>query len=323
MPEEYWQIIKRWLWVIVIFGVLGGAGSYFLVSGLFRSADYSARSVIGVQRSVNVGNPAVDDPEMTGSLLSEFTRSLAAFAEMPQFIGRLRSELPMPLSNLPIELLKANIKVTANENLFLVSVAATGSTSDDAAVLAEVASDVLVKYATESEAEAVRVLSEGLGQRRTTASTRLEEVYAAIEAKVQTAGLPSMQLALANLLAGGAAEADQFRTALINLARSSRDPELLLLQTQVDVLEAELKSVGQEQERLTLLQQANTPPAVVTLPTETANRETEPKVQRRNLAFLGGLGGLLVGWVIANGLERILRSRRLEEEEDEEDRELA
>jgi hypothetical protein len=218
-------------------------------------------------------------------------------------MSKLQESLPASLSKLPEQELIARLNIATNPRIFSVTVSATGNNSTEAQALATTAAAVLVEYARVSEESVEATLTSASEQRRALLSERLAATYAAIETKVKEASEEKLRSALADFIVRGG-ETDQFRGVLISLARVQADPNLPFLLSEAAALEAEVSDLARLDGQLALATVTKESPLFVAVPEETVKALGERPIRGRNLAFLGGLGGLLVGWIAANYLER-------------------
>ena len=303
IPEEYWQLFKQWFWVILLGGLLGAVGAYLVGVVLLGPPNvHSSRVILGIDHFIPYGETA-SNPETLGTMQAEYVQSLGQFAQTPQFMSRLRDSLPAPLAKLPEPELATRLNVTANQRIFNISVEATGEDSPDAEALAAAAATILVDYAKTSEDTVEAALRTAHDQRRALLSERLVATYGAIESKIRAAGEENIRTALSDLVARGG-EADQFRGILISLARVQADAELPFLLSEPAALETEVTELAELDGQLSLATVTDESPLFVAVPAETVEALGEPAIRGRNLAFLGLLSGLIMGWIGANYLER-------------------
>jgi hypothetical protein len=303
IPEEYWQLFKQWLWVILLGGLVGAVGAYLFGALLLGPPnEHNSRVILGVDHFIPYGETATN-PETLGTMQAEYVQSLGQFAQTPQFMSRLRESLPESLSDLPEQELITMLNVATNPRIFNVTISATGRDGAEAQTLATAAASILVDYAKVSEDSVEVTLTSANEQRRTLLSERLAATYAAIEAKVNAASEEELRVALADFVVRGG-ETDQFRGVLISLARVQADPNLPFLLSEAAALEAEVSDLARLDGQLALATVTDKSPLFIAVPEETVKALGERPIRGRNLAFLGGLGGLLVGWIAANYLER-------------------
>src|SRR4030042_1939481 len=95
IPEQYWQILRRWFWIIGLLGLLGGAAGLFLLPmGLGGEASaYDASTTLQVSRFVSFGGTVTAGSGGGGELLTNYTTSIAEKAKTGQFQARLRAAL--------------------------------------------------------------------------------------------------------------------------------------------------------------------------------------------------------------------------------------
>jgi hypothetical protein len=308
IPEEYWQLFKQWLWVILLGGILGAVGAYVVGAVLLKPPEqYNSRVVLGVDRFVAYGESA-SNPEQIGTMQSEYVMSIGQFSQTPQFLDRLRGLLPESLADLPQEQLLPMLEITPNQRIFNVTISSTADTASDARALTTAAASILTDYARISEQNVETALVGSQDQRRELLTQELGKTYAAIEEKIRVANEADLRVSLSDFVARGG-DTDQFRGILSNLARVQADPELAFLLSRATALEGQIADLVEMNEGLTLSVESADSPLFEATPVETVEALGEKPIRGRNLAFLGGLGGLLVGWLLANYLERFRLSR--------------
>jgi len=55
IPDTYWQLLRRWFWLILLFVVAGAAAGFSLLPiGLGQSSSYSSSVTLGLARLLGI-----------------------------------------------------------------------------------------------------------------------------------------------------------------------------------------------------------------------------------------------------------------------------
>jgi len=263
------------------------------------------------------------------TLLGHYASSIAKLAKTPQFLTRLQDVVSQQSIFFSEAELAKKIEVTADKQLFRVTVQATANTPEQAEVLAQTAADVLIEQVAAEEKRVIDNVVITMDQQRAELLARLSALSQQRNDLLQSLNAPAAQAALDNLLrSGGSAPntaelAPQFKAILVDLARITANPELALVNSRAEALEAELGEVTRAQESfaINLLQDD---PIFVLNPVETVPTEaTVGGLQKRDLLVLGAGAGLILGWLAANTAEQLRNGHGPWREPDEEEEETA
>jgi hypothetical protein len=325
IPEQYWQILRRWFWIIGLLGLLGAiSGLYLLPLGLGSgSSSYDASLTLGVSRFVSFGGTMTAGTG-TGDavLLGDYTASIADKARTVQYQARLRAALEEKGLFLTETALIQKVTVTADKALFRINIRATARNSEEAELLAQEAADVLTQQVVDEE----RRVKEGLGantdEQKADLLARLSVLNQQREQRLQDLGASALRTALDDLVARGGAGTDlsaEFRNILEDLAVIAGDQDLEDINSQADALERQLAilALADESFSVDLLKLGD--PVFVLNPVETVATEAESKLRKRDMLVLGAGAGLIMGWVAANVAENARNGRGRREETEEGD----
>jgi len=325
IPEQYWQILRRWFWIIGLLGVAGAAAGFFLLPmglGSGTSA-YDASTTLQVSRFVSFGGTVTAGVGTGGAnLLADYTTSIAEKAKTVQFQARLRSALEEDGLDVAQANLAENLSVVPDRGLFRIYIQATARSKEDAETLAQAVADVLMD---EVKAEETRI-TEGLGAntdlRRSDLLSRLSDVNRQREQRLQELNASALQATLDDLVRrGGAGTTDlseEFRGIVQNLAVIAGDTDLAVLNSQADELERQLAALAQAEESFSVDLLKFGDPVFVLNPAETVATEAESKLRKRDMMVLGTGAGLIMGWVVANMAENVRNGRGSRREDAEE-----
>jgi hypothetical protein len=335
IPNEYWQLARRWAWLIAacFFGgilvavtmlpPLVGSGSAFDASSTLGVSNNVTLTNIATRTTIGTEGAATGDDEVAAdyapvipSLRPVDARTLAEYADTPQFVSSLRKKLEGEKVFLADADIRELLEVKATPSLFRLDLSArTGSERTATAVVTKGA-EVLSERAKAEELgitnDLIASLQEGenaLTERLTALQTTRDELFNAAMAKpeVSVLGRPETQQLAGNLslaLSGGSPGLDQQIKDIVSaLAKVVGDPQLTLVDTEIRSVEAQLGELVTEQERLSV-NAADSQPVAIVIPTETVEIEGDP-VSTRDMALLGAVAGLVMAWVSVNLAERM------------------
>jgi hypothetical protein len=327
IPEQYWQIVRRWFWIIISLGVAGGAaGLFVLPMGLSGSSAYDASMSLGVSRFVSFGGTMTAGTGTGDSVvLGDYTASIANKAKTVQFQARLRAALEEQGLFVTEAALQQKVTVTADKSLFRINIRATASRPGDAELLAREAADVLTQQVVDEENRVKEGLGGNTDEQRTELLSRLSDLNQQRAQRLQELDAESLRTALNDLVARGGADpsanlSDEFRGIIGGLAVIAGDQDLTDINSQIDALEKKLAALALAEESFSVDLVKSGEPVFVVNPVETVATEAEGTLRKRDMLVLGTGAGLIVGWVAANMAENVRNgrgSRRKEEEEGE------
>ena len=320
IPDTYWQLLRRWFWLILLFVVAGAAAGFSLLPiGLGQSSSYSSSVTLGLARFVSFnGTVSAGSASDEGALLGEYTVTIAELAKTPQFQDRLRNALADQGLKIAKPELANKVKVVPDKALFRVTVLATSSNADTADLLARTATDVLKAQVSAEEQRIIESLNVTMEQQRTELLNRLSTLSQTRVDALNKLKAEAIRQALDELIRTGAVTtstadlAPRFKDILLSLAVITGDPQLAVVNAETAALEAELGDVSQAQESFAIDLLRWGQPLFVLNPADTVLTEPERALRKRDMAVLGTFGGLILGWMTANAAEHARNGRKPE-----------
>ncbi len=328
IPEQYWQIIRRWFWIILSLGAAGGlAGMFVLPMGFSASSAYDASMTLGVSRFVSFGGTMTAGIGAgDGLLLGEYTGSIADKAKTVQFQARLRDALKEEGLFLTETALVQKVTVTADKSLFRINIRATASSLEQAELLAQEAADVLTQQVVDEETRVKEGLGANTDEQRTELLSRLSDLNQQREQRLQELNATALRTALDDLVARGGADpgsdlSAEFRGILESLSVIAGDQDLADINSHIDSVERQLAGLATAEESFSVDLLKFGEPVFVLNPAETVATEPESSLRKRDMMVLGTGAGLIMGWVAANVAENVRNGRgpRRDDDEEEED----
>jgi len=323
IPEQYWQILKRWFWIIGLVGIAGGAAGLFLLPiGLGSGASvYDSSMTLGVSRFVSFGGTVTAGSGAGNvALLADYTTSIAGMSKTAQFQARLRAALQERGVNISETALPQKVNVTADRGLFRVNIQATANSAEEAEILAEEAADALIAQVVAEEDRIKEGLAANTGEQRTELLNRLTDLNQQRLQKLDELGASALRTALDNLLRQGGVGNDldeEFRAILEDLALIAGDAELVAINSRADALEKQLADLARTEETFSVDLLKYGEPVFVLNPVETVDTQPEGTLRGRDMLVLGGGAGLIMGWLAANMAEHVRNGRGTRREADE------
>lgn len=325
IPDQYWQIIRRWFWIIGLLGLGGGAaGMFVLPMGFSESSQYDASMTLGVSRFVSFGGTMTAGiGGGDGVLLGDYTASIAEKAKTVQFQARLRSALEEEGLFLTEAALLQKVTVTADKSLFRINIRATASSLEQAELLAQEAADVLTQQVVDEETRVKEGLGANTDEQRTELLSRLSDLNQQRGQRLQELDVATLRAALDDLVARGGIDpsanlTDEFRRIMGGLAVISGDQSLADINSHIDSLERQLAGLATAEESFSVDLLKFGQPVFVLNPVETVATEPESSLRKRDMLVLGGGAGLIMGWLVANMAEHVRNGRGPRREEEEE-----
>lgn len=262
IPEQYWQLAKRWFWLIGSFAVLGGiAGVMLLPSVVGSPAGFNSNATLAVSQQASLASiPTSGDVEVDDTVVASYTESLVTYAGSPQFFDSVHEILLLTGYDFDSADLEGILEVSANPTLFRVTVEATADTAAEATAVATVAVTKLRTRAVDEEKQLAATLITNLEERAEDLAARLP----ALQLSKQTGSLDQQTLA----------------------------------RIEADVINAEVKEIYTQLENLRLGQAFSLP--LITVQSPQTVQISAQTLSTRDVALLGIFGGLLAGWGAAN-----------------------
>lgn len=268
IPEQYWQLARRWYWVIGLCAVLGAVAGYALLPSVVGGgASYNSTATLAVSQYIPVAR-AVDDSSLSAdaSVLASYTNAIAAYADTPQFrsdVAELLAESGSAPSSRSIDRM---LTVTPNTNLFRLTISVDAGSASQAEELAAAASGALIGHAADEESRLSATLAATLEDQRDELYLRLDELSAD-----KAAGIGDFDAE--NLEAG--------------------------------VIRSEIEDITAQIERLNVEGKVSVP--LVTAGPPTTVHSDAGTFSPLDLLLLGAIAGLVAGWGAANLAERVTR----------------
>lgn len=301
MHERYLQLLRRWFWLLIVFGVLGAVGGVFLLPVVFRSAAYDSSTTLGVTPFLSPQSANEADQ----ALLASYAASVAGIAKSSQFLSRLQANLAAQGLVYSEAELPDKVQVKPDPGLPQVTIEAQAASQHEAEVLVREMTNLLMEEAN-ARAEQVRGDVAATAQERTAQIlTRLSQVYRQRADHLFLMGIERYGVTLDLLMRQ---QPDSFKSIVENLARISGDGTLAQLNAEADILEQELTAAQQD---LALQFPGQRQAVYVLQPQKTVQTRSGPSFRKLDL-MVGGLGGgLVLGWVVANAAEYARNGRGL------------
>jgi len=323
IPEQYWRIVRRWFWIILLLGVAGGAvGMFVLPMGFTSSSQYDASLTLGVSRFVSFGGTMTAGTGAgDGLLLGEYTASIAERAKTVQFQARLRAALEEKGLFLTEAALIQKVTVSADTSLFRVNIRTTAGSSGEAELLVQEAADVLTEEVTAEETRVKEGLGANTDEQRTNLLSRLADLNQQRDQRLQELNATALKTALDDLIARGGANPDvsaEFKSIMDDLAVIAGDQDLTDLNSHIDSVERQLAALATAEDNFSV-DMLKGQPVFVLNPAETVATEAESSLRKRDMLVLGTGAGLIMGWVAANVAENASNGRGTRREEDDDD----
>jgi hypothetical protein len=320
IPEQYWRIARRWFWLIGGIAIGCAVLMAALLPALLNSSSggYSAAVTLGVTRMVSFGGTTAagsGDPE----LLASYTDSIAARGSSPQYLSALDTALKAKGVRLPDGKLESSVRFTSNPGLFRVTIEATADVPNDAKLIADTAAEQLIIDTKAEETRIVQSLTATGAQQETQLRTRLNEVYQSRIDRLNALGEPTLRSALDELVRRGL-NADlgvSYTNLVTDLARISGDPELAVLNSEAASLETQLAALSESQRNYSAAILQGDPVSTVT-PVETVPLPPPTTLRTRDVAVMGLVVGLVLGWIAANTAESMQLNTRMKKRHEEE-----
>jgi hypothetical protein len=335
IPNEYWQLARRWAWLIAgcFFGgiflavtmlpPLVGGGSSFDASATLAVSNNVTLTNIATKTTIGTAGAATADDEVSAdyepvipSLRPVDARTLADYADTPQFVSSLQKKLEEDKVFLAESDIRALLDVKATPSLFRIDLRARGGSERTSTALVTRGAEVLSERAKAEEVGITQDLIASLEEGRTALNARLSELQgnrdqlfdaAMADPRVSVLSRPETAQLAANLplaISGGSPGVDQQVKGILSaLAKVLGRPELVLVDAEIGSVETQLAELVSEQERLKV-NAADSQPVAVVIPTETVEIESDP-VSTRDMALLGAVAGLVLAWVSVNFAERM------------------
>ncbi len=309
MSESSSQIIGRWFWLIALFGLLGAAAGYLVIPrSLPTVASYDSSSILGVSRFISAaGGVSNDELSSANGPLARYTTTIGGVVQSPQFRSRLDDRLAEKGLVISETELADKVKVTSEPEIYRITVRADGATNEEATLLTQTTTDLLIEEAASEERRIRDSMTVANSLRTTDLVTQLNDVYGRRLVLVRQLDPSVIGASPSSLIQQGNSA---FTDIMRNLARLTGNPELALLNARAEALEAELQSIASNQQIFDAEVLRAGQPLFIVSGVETVSQTAEALLGMSESVLIGGVGGLILGWVSANTAEGIRRRRR-------------
>ncbi len=322
IPENYLRIARRWFWLI---GIILVASVAIAIVGVPRlrgtgTPGHSAAITLGVTRLVSAsGSVTTAGGTGTPELLSSYTQNIADRGNTPQFQKELQDRLAAQGLIIDAGVLARKVNFAADTGLFRIAITASAGSGNDANLIASTASQLMIDDVTAEETRVKAELTTTTAQQQTQLLAQLNTVYTERTAELALAGEPEVRTALDDLVRNGVGQdvSKTYSALLADLARIGGDPQLAVLNSQAESLEEQLATLSDTQRSFSdQILQGN--PLSIIDPVNTVELPKANALRTRDLALMGIIAGLVLGWIaaaIADGTQlnwRIARARREE-----------
>ncbi|MBI4570670.1 MAG: hypothetical protein HY723_01870 [Chloroflexi bacterium] len=274
IPEQYGQVVRRWLWLIVACIVVGGLAGLCAAPSFSGSTSSFTSNVtlvtsryVSFSRIVTAGEANFDD-----GVIGDYTTSLVTYAGTPHFAARLQDALAEQGLRLSAGDVKRRVIITAVPTLFRIEIEASGTTKEQAETIASTAADVLSTKAKTDEDDVASQLTATLEEQRNDLTDRVRVL------KKERDGLE----------------------------RGARGRDPYIVDLEFRAASEQLRELTNQRDHLLLARSSSNPVVQVRAP-ETVETHQDAMPQR-DLLLLGALAGLVAGWVLANVAERLVPS---------------
>ena len=339
VPDEYLRLARRWIWLIGLFVIVGAATATFALAPFVGSggSSFDSSSTLALSPYITASSITTTSGATTGGVTGTTTaddtvradyapvlstlrpvdaRALAAHAETPQYIAALRRKLEKEAIFLGDGAIRDMLKITANPSLFRIELHAEGGSERVTDALVTTGAQVLMDRASAEEERTTQQFIDDLEQARLTLAGRLVVLQGSREKLLQDALATkelsalvspetlSLAAGLSLLRSGSSPELDrQMRDLITAVVRLIGEPNLILADLEMEAAQKQLGGIDAALQGLNV-NLRHSAPVLLLVPTETVEMEGSP-VGKRDLLLLGGVTGLLVGWVSANLAELV------------------
>lgn len=322
IPEQYWRIARRWFWLIGGIALACAMFSVVVVGEVAGKSKptYNAATTLGVSRIVSFGGTITQGGDPADpTLLSNYTDNIASRGTTPQFVTMLSGELAKKGIVMNDTVLSRKVKFISNPGLFRVDITATASDPAVAQTIAQTAADLLAKDVTDEETRIRTALNSSTDQQQVQLLARLTTVYEQRTARLALLGQPALMEALDNMVRRGVT-ADlgaQFTTLVGDLARITSDTELTVLNSEASSLEVQLAQLSESRRGYSDEILIGAPVSIVD-PVDTSPVPLASSLRSKDLALMGLIAGLVIGWIVATLADGWAFANRMERAKREE-----
>ena len=181
IPEAYWQIARRWVWLIAIITAVSIATAPWVLPPLIGASSsddaFSSTGTLVVSHFISPsglvepGGGELDDDPVAG-----YTTSLALYAGTEQYLASVQEELAERQIILGRRAIDGQLEVLANPPLFRLELVASAATREEAQALVRSASTALIARADGEALRATMTIIATLEEEQAVYVERLEEL---------------------------------------------------------------------------------------------------------------------------------------------------
>ncbi|MEX2159803.1 MAG: hypothetical protein WEB04_10415 [Dehalococcoidia bacterium] len=322
IPEQYWHILRRWFWLIAIFGIAGAAISINGLPYVLGSASaYDASATVSVAHYVSPTRIVEGTAATEDAIVAEYTTAIAAYATTPQFTDAVQKELRAQHINMPVSAIENGLVVKATPQLFRIEIHGSASSAKTTDALVTAAANAMISYAAEEEKRVVWNLVVNLDQQHDQLVASLQDLSkkrtdlltkAISNAGAAFSSRPEVERLAGNtaLLSTSGGLLNEMRDLLTGVSKVLGDPALVAADVELTTAQQELANVTARAGHVRASHQYGDPLTLLN-PTQTVETQAE-SIATRDLAILGGVAGLVAGWAAANMFDKLRAKRQAE-----------
>ncbi len=316
IPEHYLRIARRWFWLIGIILIASVAIATLGVPKLRSAATpgHSAAMTLGVTRLVSAsGSVTTAGGAGTPELLSSYTQNVADRGNTPQFQKELQDRLAAQGLVIDAGVLARKVTFKADTGLFRIAITASAASGNDAQLIAQTAAGLVIDDVTAEEARVKADLTTTTTQQQTQLLAQLNTVYTQRTAELATIGEPAIRTALDDLVRNGVGQdlTKTYATLVADLARIGSDPQLAVVNSQAQSLEEQLATLSDTQRSFSDQILQGKPLSIID-PVNTVQLPPATSLRTRDLAVMGVIAGLVLGWIAAAVVDGVLIGWRMD-----------
>lgn len=314
IPDKYWRIVRIWFWLIGAVALGLGALAIVVVPQIRgeMTPDYTAAVTLGVTRLVSGdGSVTYISGSREGDLLATYASSIISRGNSPQFMREVSVRLAD--EGVVVDQTTLTRKLTFEEDpgLFRVVITARASGSGLAEAIAQAAALQMIADVSDEETRVTEQARESLQLQQGSLRDNLQGLYAERQLKLDSLGDDEVSQALRDLVASGVS-ADlsiTYKALIDDLGRIASDPELSLLNAEILAQEAQLGEISSKRNNFTADSLAGTPVTIID-PVNAAPLPVPDGMRTRDMAMMGVIVGLVLGWFLAVAVDAIVFTER-------------
>jgi hypothetical protein len=322
IPEHYIRIARRWFLLIGIVVAASVAIAMLGVPRLISSSapGHSAAITLGVTRLVSAsGSVTTAGGTGTPELLSSYTQNVADRGNTPQFQNELQFRLATQGLIIDGSVLARKVTFKADPGLFRIAITASAASANDAQLIADTASQLVIDDVTAEETRVKADLTQTTAQQQTQLLTQLNTVYTQRTSELATVGEPAIRTALDDLVRNGVGQdiSKTYTSLVADLARIGSDSQLAVLNSQAQSLEQQLATLSETQRSFSDQILQGKPLSIID-PVNTVQLAPPNSLRLRDLALMGIIAGLVLGWIAAAAVDGVVIGWRMDRAKKEE-----